>query len=278
MSSSGVIVSVSDVPVGQIQPLTAVVSSTDAGIKVTPFVVPLPPDIEQQCRQLQDFLTCRTPESRQPSLLCSLLVISSVCTLLRKLPEFSSSSSSIDRFQPLRRESSRPTGDALLPPQADDCLFPGVDAPNTDGRCEPFPGSEYPPLPACAMVRLVLSAGPSGASDSVGCQELYDTARGITYLCISQSLVRPFRADDSTIRRIRRYENCPPRYAQVIGVRRSAVFRWKPGIGITASSYSSLRQHRMSAVIPSPFSARLSRVNLVYCYSPLQLDDYTVVI
>ena len=52
MSSSGVMVSASDVPVGQIQPLTAVVSGTDAGITATPFVVPPPPDIEQQCRQL----------------------------------------------------------------------------------------------------------------------------------------------------------------------------------------------------------------------------------
>ena len=49
MSSSGVIVSPSDVPVGQLQPLTAVVSCTDAGSMVTPFIVPPPPDIEQPC-------------------------------------------------------------------------------------------------------------------------------------------------------------------------------------------------------------------------------------
>ena len=88
--------------------------------------------------------TCRTPESRQPPLLCSLSAVSSTRMLPRKPPEFSSSSSSIDRFQPLRRESSRPTGDALLPPPADDCLFPGVNAPNIVGHCKPFPGSEYP--------------------------------------------------------------------------------------------------------------------------------------
>ena len=45
MSTSGVIVSPSDVPVGQLQPLTTVVSSTNAGSMVTPFVVPLPPNI-----------------------------------------------------------------------------------------------------------------------------------------------------------------------------------------------------------------------------------------
>ena len=70
---SGMIRLSPDVPVGQLQPLTTVVSCTDAGSMVTPFVVPPPPDIEQPCRQLQDFLTCRTPESRQPSLWCSLL-------------------------------------------------------------------------------------------------------------------------------------------------------------------------------------------------------------
>ena len=44
-----------DVPVGQLQPLTTVVSCTDAGSMVTPFVVPPPPDIEQPCNQLQTF-------------------------------------------------------------------------------------------------------------------------------------------------------------------------------------------------------------------------------
>ena len=279
MRRSGEIRLSPDVPVGQLQPLTTVVSCTDACTMVTLFVVPPPPDIEQPCRQLQDFLMCRTPESRQPSLWCSLSASSSACTLPRKLPEFSSSSFSIDRFQPLRRESSRPTGDALFPPPADDCLFPGVDTPNTVGRCEPFPGSEYPSsLPACATVRLVLSAGPSSASDWVDCQDLYDTVGGITYLCISHSLVRPFRSDDSPIRRIRRYETSSLRYTQVIRVRRSAVLRWKPGIRITASSYSALRQRRMSGGVPFPFSACRSRVDLFYCSSTLPLDDCTFVI
>ena len=191
------------------------------------------------------------------------------------------------------RESSHPTGDALLPPPADDCLCPGVDTPNTVGRYEPFPGSEYPcSLPACATVQLVLSARPSGASDWVGCQDLYDTAGGITYLCSSHSLIRPFRSDDSPIRRIRRYETSPPCYAQVIGVRWSAVFRWKPVIGITASFYSALRRHEMSgghsvSILSAPpgvspvqprHTCSRSRVDVGYCYSPLQLDDYTVVI
>ena len=213
--------------------------------------------------------------SRQSSLLCSLSA-SSALTLPRNLGTFSSSSLSLDRYPPLLGNALPLAGGALLPPPADDCLFPGVDVPNTVGRCEPFPGSEYPSsLPACATVRAVLSAGPSGAPDWVGCQDLYDTARGITYLCISHSLVRPFRSDDSSIRRIRRDETSSPRYAQILGFRRSAVSRWKPGIRSTASSYSVLRQRRMSGVVPSPVSACRSHVDLDYCSSPLQLDDCT---
>ena len=118
-------------------------------------LVPPSPDIEQPCRHLQDSPTCGTPESHQPWLLWSLSAISanrivflrstesSAHTPPRRLPESSSSSSSIDRFRPLLRDSSRLTGDALLPPPPDDCLCPVVDTPYI-GRCKPFPGSEYP--------------------------------------------------------------------------------------------------------------------------------------
>ena len=258
---------------------------------------------------------CRTPESRQPCLLCNLSAMSSAHMLPRELPEFLSSSSSVDRFRPLRRESSHPTGDALLPPPADDCLCPVMDTPDSVGRCEPFPGSEYPiSLPACATVRLVLSAGPSGVSDWVGSQDLYHTARGIIYLCIDHSLVGPICSDDSPIRRSRRYESNPPRYAHVGGVRRSAAYRWKPGIGITAFSCSALRRRGMSEcrsglthrlfwfrrdwatlcvchkslcilgappgimVVQPRHTCSRSHMDVGYCYSPLQLDDYTVVI
>ena len=269
MSSSGVIVSRWDVPFGQIQPLTAVVSSTDADSTVTPFVVPPPPHIEQPCKQLQDCPTCRTPESHQPSLLCSLSASSSARTLPRKLLEFSLPSLSIDRFQPLRGNSSSPTGKALLPPPADHCLFPDLVDTDIAIRCGTFPESEYPSsLPACTTVQAVPSAGPSDASDWVGLQDIYVSAREIfdrynardpgggrvTTLWTAESLMRLLR------------------------VRRSAVFRWKPGIRITASSYSALRQRKMSGVVPSPFSACRSRVDLDYCSSPLQLDDYTFVI
>ena len=123
MSYSGVIVSPSDVPVGQIQPLTAVVSSTDADSMVTPFVVPPPPDIEQPCKQLHDFLTYQTPESRQSSFWLSLSASSSALTLPRNPAKFSSSSFSLDRCPPLRGNKSPLAGGALLPPPADDGLF-----------------------------------------------------------------------------------------------------------------------------------------------------------
>ena len=193
-SSSGVIVSPSDVPVEQLQSLIMGVSGTDTGIGVTPFAVPPSPDIEQQCIQLLDPPACGLPESRQPWLFWKLSAISvkrtvflrstesSVHTPPRRLPK-SSSSSSIDRFRPLLRESS---------PPADDCLCPVIDTPDSVGHCEPFPGSEYPIYsPACETVRLVLSAGPSGVSDWVSGRDLCNTAGGIIYLCIDQSLVRP---------------------------------------------------------------------------------------
>ena len=82
------IVSASDVSVGQIQPLTAVVSSTDADSTVTPFVVPPPPDIEQPVMKLHDFLTHPTPQTRLSSLLISLSASSSALTLPRNPAKF----------------------------------------------------------------------------------------------------------------------------------------------------------------------------------------------
>ena len=195
--------------------------------------------IEQPVKQLHDFLTYRTPESRQSSLLLSLSASSSALTLPRNPAKFSSSSFSLDRYPPLRGNKSPLAGEALLPPPGDDCLFPGLDDPHTAGRCEPFPGSEYPSsLPACAMVRAVLSAGPSGAPDWVGFQDLYITARGSIDHCECLTFVRPLRRDGFPIRGTKRDDTSSPCYAQILGVRRSAVFRWKPGIWLTATSSS----------------------------------------
>ena len=69
-------VSLSDVPLGQPQPLTTGVTCSDTDIEATPFVVPPSPDIEQPCIQLHDSQTCGLPEPRQPWLLWNLLAIS----------------------------------------------------------------------------------------------------------------------------------------------------------------------------------------------------------
>ena len=121
----------------------------------------------------------------------------------------------------------------------------GLDDPNTAVRCELFPGSEsLCSLPACATVRSVLSAGPSGASDWVGFQDLYDTARGIIDLCNARDpeggrVIAVWTAESSV---------------QILGVRRSAVLRWKPGLWIAAVSYSGPGHRRMSGVAPAPVS------------------------
>ena len=141
-------------------------------------------------------------------------------------------------------------GEALLPPPADDCLIPCLDDPNTAVRCETFPGSEYPSsLLACATVRAVLSAGLSDASDWVGYQDLYDAAGGIIDLC---------NAHDPGEGRVIAVGTAELS-VQILGVRRSAVFQWKPGIRIATSSYSALRQRRMSGVVPSPVLACRTR-------------------
>ena len=141
----------------------------------------------------------------------------------------------------------------MLPP-------PYLDDPNTAVRCETFPGSEYPScLPA---VRAGLSAGPSDASDCVGYQDLYDAAGGIIDLCSARE---PGGGQVITV-------GSAELSAQILGVRRSAVFRWKPGIRIATSSYSALRQRRMSGVIPSPILVCRSHLDLDYCSCPLELD------
>ena len=163
MSSSGVIVSPSDVPVGKILLLTTVVSTIDAVSMVTPFVVPPPPDIERPVMQAQDFSNCRLTKSREFLSSFRLSASSPAPMLLRDSAQDSALFFSLDRVPPLRGNKSPPAGEALLQPPADDCVVSDVDVPNTAGRCELFPGSEsLCSLPACATVRSVLSAGPSG--------------------------------------------------------------------------------------------------------------------
>ena len=217
-STSGVITTLLEGLAREVLPLTTGVDILHGVNMGTPFVVSPALDIERPVMQLHDFLTYRTSESRQYSLLLSLSASSSALTLPRNQAKFLSSSFSLDRFQPLWGKTSPPMGEALLPPPADDRLVLGLDDPNTAVRCEPFLGSESPSsLPACATVRAVLSAGPSGASDWVGFQDFYDTARGIFDLC---------NAHDPGGGRVRTVWTAES-FMQILGVLRSAVYRWK---------------------------------------------------
>ena len=242
MSTSGVIATPPEVPVRKILPLTTVVNIMHAVKTGTPFVVPPAPGIEQPVMQAREFLTCRPLKSREPLPLLSFSASAPAPTLPRDSAKYSSSSFSFDCFQPLRGNTSPPSGEARLPPPADDCMVSGL---NTAVRCELFPGSEsLCSLPTCATVRAVLSAGPSGASDWVGFQDLYDTARGIIDLCNTHDpgggrVITLWTAESSV---------------QILGVRRSAVFRWKPGIWMAAAFYSG-GNRRMSGVAPAPVSA-----------------------
>ena len=76
--------------------------------------------------QAHEFLTCQPLKSRQSLPLLSLSASSSALTLPRYSAKYLSSSFSLDRFQPLRGNTSPPVGEALLPPLADDCVVSEV--------------------------------------------------------------------------------------------------------------------------------------------------------
>ena len=256
MSTSGVLGSPPEVPVRNVLPLATVVSIMDAASTDTPFVVPPAPGIERPVMQAQDFSTCPLSRSREFLSLFRLSASSPAPTLPRDSEKDSSPSLSLDRVQPLRGNTSPPAGEALLQPPADDCVGSGFGDPNTAAWCEQYPGTESLwSLPGCATVRALLSSGPSGASDWVGFEDLYHTAGGIIVLCNSRSpgegrVIIVWTAELSV---------------QILGVRQSAVYRWKPGIWIAATSYSVPGQRRMSGVVPAPVSACRSCLDYECC-------------
>ena len=159
-------------------------------------------------------------------------------------------------FSATMREDISSGGWGPVAAAADDCVASGLDDPNIAVRCELFPGSEsLCSLLACATVRDVLSAGPSGASDWVGFQDLYDSARGIIDLCNDREprggRVITIWTAESPVR--------------ILGVQWFAVYRWKPGISVAATSYSVPGHRRMSGVVPSPVSACRSCLNYECC-------------
>ena len=96
--------------------------TTHQTVTLQTVLPPLFADAEQQCTQLQEIRTCRTSESRQPLLCCSLSAIS--FTLTPPTPKSSSSSSPLKRSQPLHRGSLRPSRDAWIVTPPDVSLFP----------------------------------------------------------------------------------------------------------------------------------------------------------
>ena len=115
---------------------------------IPPFVIPPDPGIERPVMQAREFLTCRPLKSCESLPLFSLSASSPAPTLPRDSAKYLSSSFSLDRFQPLRGNTSPPTGEAMLPPPADDCMVSGLDDPY--GVCF-FRGQN--PLVLCLDVR-----------------------------------------------------------------------------------------------------------------------------
>ena len=62
------------------------------------------------------------------------------------------------------------------------------------------------------------------------------------------------------------------------GVRRSAVYRWKPGLWIAAASYSGPGHRRMSGDALAPVSACRSRSDYEYCSGGISLPQSDCVV
>ena len=239
-------------------------------MKPQTVLLPLPADAEQQCRQLQEIRTCRTSESRQPLLFCSLSAIS--FTLTPPTPEFSSSSSSVDRSQPLHRESLRPSGDALIVPTPDVSLFLTTKFINGVSRCVVFPGSEDPcsSFSTCGGISAALIPSTLVDSNTGGrllvsdtdqlkfrCLQLGRLSRCVrncrrirSQLCKSDArpvMYRSTEPDHLRFQRKRRRRSCCP-----------------------VLLFSSSSTQDVGAVIFFP------NVKMGYCSSPLQQDDCTV--
>ena len=125
-------------------------------------------------------------------------------------------------------------------------------APAYYTRCEQFPGSESPfSLTVCVAIRFGRSAGPSSTSDCVGFGDLRSANGGVLDCCPSHGLGRG--------RVIRDRNTVMP--IPILRVRRSAVYRWKPGIWFPASSSSFSGVRGSSGVGPDPVSSCRSCMN-----------------
>ena len=100
-----------------------------------------------------------------------------------------------------------------------------------------------------------MPAGPSDPSNWVGLQDIYISAREIFDLCNTRDpgggQVTILWTAESLMR--------------LLGVRRSAVYRWKPGLRIAAASCSGPGRRKTSGVAPAPVSVCCSHSEYV-CY------------
>ena len=156
-------------------------------------------------------------------------------------------------FRPARGSTSPPAGGILLPTTLDDSV---LGDPIPYARCEAVPGAESPfSLPVCVAVRFGRSAGPSSVSDCVGFRDLHSANGGVLDCCPFHGLGRG--------RVIRDWSTVMP--VPILGVRRSAVYRWKPGIWFPASSSSFSGVHGSSGIGPDPVSLCRSCMNYRCC-------------
>ena len=123
----------------QLRRYDGIPQTTHQAVKLQTVLLPLFPDIEQHCKQLQEIRTCRTSESRQP-----LNLSATSFMLTPPTPESSSSSSPVDHSQPLHRESLRPSGDAGIEPPPDVALSLTMRYINGVSRCVVLTGWEDP--------------------------------------------------------------------------------------------------------------------------------------
>ena len=132
-------------------------------------LLPLFPEIEQQCKQLRDIQTRRTSQSRRP-LGCNNLSATSFM-LTPPTPESSSSSSPVDRSQPLHRESLHPSGDARISPPSHVPASLTMSFISGVHRCVMFTGSEDPRCSCSGSMRgntslALFPPTPEGTSSS----------------------------------------------------------------------------------------------------------------
>ena len=67
-------------------------------------------------------------------------------------------------------------------------------------------------------------------------------------------------------------------FVQILGVRRSAVYRWKPGLCVAAAPYSGPGRCKMSGVALAPVSVCCSRSHYVWCFGGIKLPQSDCVI